>query len=166
MSRPTWTPSYGPMHVTRVHGELESHIEPALSDRWTPIDRLRWAAGVAKVDSGLTIRIRPLLEQDHEAYGLEVSGQSWNSGGYQRTWRTISDLSIGAEALNSDLHARLDAAAALHQPCHVIGGIDPTNPEREGTGDVCWTCSDKNGDDFMTEVRWPCPTAVALGVAA
>lgn len=88
-----------PMEVRRVEHIGGSHIEPPLDQAWTDFDKLRWCAGVVLADSGLHIRVTLWSHPQQYSLSGESPGRAWSlsDGDFHRTWRTLGDLSMGAQ---------------------------------------------------------------------
>lgn len=92
------------MEVVRVKTERGSHIEPALDESWTELDKLRWNAGVLKADTGVVIRIAEhangnfsvSYKTPENQKDRTVSGGSAASD-YDTIYRKISDMHFGIE---------------------------------------------------------------------
>lgn len=97
----TTNPNYSsdPMPVRRVEHAGGSHIEPPLDESWTDFHKLVWLAGVVEEDSGLRIRVTEWTHPGRFSISGETPGRSWSRGGgtFAETWRTMSDLSMGAQ---------------------------------------------------------------------
>lgn len=88
--------------VHRVHTERGSHIESAIDDDWSDLDKLRWQLAVVLHDAGLR-RDAATLHPGHytidgvpqEAYELRYGSSSGISAGFARTWALITGISDG-----------------------------------------------------------------------
>lgn len=87
-----------PMEVRRVATDTGSVIWPRLHEGWPDIDKLAWCAGVALADSGIRLTVTEF--PDH-TFGISWSSPSKGVGlgsrPYREAWRTIVDMSHGAE---------------------------------------------------------------------
>ena len=88
-----------PVAVRRVKHPGGSHIDPPLDEAWTDFDKLRWLAGVVLVDSGLYVRITLWSHPQQYSLSGETPGRCWSysDGDFYQTWRTLGDLSMGAQ---------------------------------------------------------------------
>ena len=89
-----------------MHTDHGSEIDPPLDPSWPEIDRLRWNAGVAQADEGITVHV---TEIDGGLFSLHgntsvtnpdgsVTKTAWGSTAvpFDMAWRSLSDMARGA----------------------------------------------------------------------
>lgn len=84
--------------VRRIHEteHIGSHIEPPLDPFWSDIDKLRWHAAVASLDTGL----RFLVHEMDGCYSIQIENNSMSARPYHEAWSYISAASVGATIAN------------------------------------------------------------------
>lgn len=92
-----------PMPVTIIHTTNTSTPEPPLDQAWTPLDKLRWHAGVVEARVGCDLGIR-ITENPTGTFGISVGNLNgcWNSGinplTYDEAWTHLIAVQDGAGA--------------------------------------------------------------------
>lgn len=85
--------------VRRVQTGLgSSHIEPPLDQSLSNLEKLRWHAAVATLDTGLKLLVHPIRDvMGRHKYSIQVENSSMSAMPYADAWLYITGISTGAE---------------------------------------------------------------------
>ena len=88
-----------PLAVRRVQTERGSHIEPPLDETWPDFLKLRWQTGVVFADSGLRVDVTRWSNPGEYSLSGKTPNGGWSRGAgpFYQAWRTLGDLSMGAQ---------------------------------------------------------------------
>ena len=94
--------SHPPMDVSRVQDASGSHIEPALDQRWSELDQLRWKAGVVAADAGIRVEIQTnVLRRNGRVvpgrYGIAYMGGGGYACDFECMWSLLNGIELGAK---------------------------------------------------------------------
>lgn len=93
----------GKSHNGRGYIEETTWIEPALDNRWSDLDKLRWWAAVVSHDTGLSVTVqtdnRMRVIRSWDTYQVDIGHISIASiGTFDRTWDYLAGMLAGAQA--------------------------------------------------------------------
>lgn len=88
------------MDVARIEHDGGSRIEPPFSESWDDLTKLEWHAGVARVETGLPISVKPGaitindIPQDGW-YSITIASSSHSAFTYDQAWIYMSGIITG-----------------------------------------------------------------------
>lgn len=81
--------------MKRIQTPGGSHIEPPFDEAWSELDKLHWHAGVASMDTGLSISVNAINDAP-TPYGITVGSSSAAPFSFASAWTYLNGVDTGA----------------------------------------------------------------------